>query len=149
ARPATQAANSRGPSLHQRPRLPRHRPGDGDQRGGGAAQCSRSPEATQRGTSTMTRKTTTRTTTRNNGSITDIEQRLRRGGDRDLSGELEVATDGFRRRAEKDRLVDVAYTTIDSPFGPLLAAATPRGLVTLSFGNMGFDRVLVDLAVRV
>lgn len=36
-------------------------------------------------------------------------------------------------RAADDGLLDVAYATVDSPFGPLLVAATPQGLVKISF----------------
>ena len=35
-------------------------------------------------------------------------------------------------RAAPKGLLDVAYATADSPFGPLLLAATPRGLVRVS-----------------
>jgi methylated-DNA-[protein]-cysteine S-methyltransferase len=36
-------------------------------------------------------------------------------------------------RAAAEGLLDVAYATADSPFGPLLLATTPRGLVKISF----------------
>ena len=32
-------------------------------------------------------------------------------------------------RASEEGLLDVAYTSADSPFGPLLLATTPKGLV--------------------
>ena len=41
---------------------------------------------------------------------------------------------------------DIAYRTIDSPFGPLLLAATPDGLVRVAFEREGHDAVLADLA---
>jgi methylated-DNA-[protein]-cysteine S-methyltransferase len=50
-------------------------------------------------------------------------------------------------RAAAEGLLDVAYATVDSPLGPLLVAATPRGLVRLSYGAEG--QVLEDLAGRV
>jgi len=50
-------------------------------------------------------------------------------------------------RAAAEGLLDVAYATVDSPLGPLLVAATPRGLVRLSYGAEG--EVLEDLAGRV
>ncbi|UGS37632.1 methylated-DNA--[protein]-cysteine S-methyltransferase [Capillimicrobium parvum] len=53
-------------------------------------------------------------------------------------------------RAAQEGLLDVAYTTVDSPLGPLVAAATPRGLATLSYSEFrgGIDAVLEDLAQR-
>lgn len=45
----------------------------------------------------------------------------------------DVAADRFLRRAADEGLVDVAYTRVDSPLGPLLAAGTERGLVRLSY----------------
>src|ERR1700730_9342504 len=48
------------------------------------------------------------------------------------------------------RLLDVAYATFDSPVGKLLLAATPRGLVTISYVEQGDeDDVLERLATRV
>jgi len=55
----------------------------------------------------------------------------------------------FAARAEQEGLVDVAYTTVDSPLGPLLAAATPRGLVRLAYDHNDQDRVLESLAERI
>ena len=46
-------------------------------------------------------------------------------------------------------LLDVAYTETDSPFGPILLAATRRGLVTLSYPNEDRDRVMERLASKV
>ena len=48
--------------------------------------------------------------------------------------------------AEREGLLDVAYRTVDSPVGPLLLAATPRGLVRVAYGIEGHDRVLETLA---
>jgi methylated-DNA-[protein]-cysteine S-methyltransferase len=52
-------------------------------------------------------------------------------------------------RAGAEDLVDVAYATTDSPVGPLLVAATPRGLVRLAFEREDDDAVLEQLAARV
>jgi methylated-DNA-[protein]-cysteine S-methyltransferase len=52
-------------------------------------------------------------------------------------------------RASEEGLLDVAYTTTDSPFGPLLLATTPRGLVRVGLPNQDADELLVDLATRV
>jgi methylated-DNA-[protein]-cysteine S-methyltransferase len=54
-------------------------------------------------------------------------------------------------RAEAEGLLDVAYATIDSPFGPLLLAATPRGLVKVHLPASGYsdEETLEELAARV
>lgn len=46
-------------------------------------------------------------------------------------------------------LLDVGYRTVDSPIGPLLLAATGKGLVRVAFENQGFDAVLESLASKV
>lgn len=51
--------------------------------------------------------------------------------------------------AEVSGILDVAYRTVDSPIGPLLLAATPKGLVRVAFGREDFDTVLTALADRV
>jgi methylated-DNA-[protein]-cysteine S-methyltransferase len=54
------------------------------------------------------------------------------------------------RRAEAEGMLDVAYTTIDSPLGPLLVAATPRGLVRVAYSDFrDADAVLEDLARKI
>jgi methylated-DNA-[protein]-cysteine S-methyltransferase len=50
--------------------------------------------------------------------------------------------------AEREGLLDVAYRTVDSPVGPLLLAATPRGLVRIAYHIEDHDRVLEILAGR-
>jgi methylated-DNA-[protein]-cysteine S-methyltransferase len=52
-------------------------------------------------------------------------------------------------RADAAGLLDVGYATVDSPVGPLLVAATPAGVVRVSFALEGFDDVLESLAARV
>jgi methylated-DNA-[protein]-cysteine S-methyltransferase len=51
--------------------------------------------------------------------------------------------------AEAEALLDVAYTTIDSPVGMLLLAATPKGLVRVAYDVEGHDRVLDTLSRRI
>jgi methylated-DNA-[protein]-cysteine S-methyltransferase len=61
-------------------------------------------------------------------------------------------TDALQRladRADEEGLLDVAYATVDSPYGPLLVAATPRGLVKLSLPNYDPGEALEELAARV
>jgi methylated-DNA-[protein]-cysteine S-methyltransferase len=50
--------------------------------------------------------------------------------------------------AEAEGVLDVAYTTIDSPVGTLLLAATPNGLVRVAYDVEDHDRVLDTLASR-
>jgi methylated-DNA-[protein]-cysteine S-methyltransferase len=49
---------------------------------------------------------------------------------------------------DADRLdvLDVCYRTIDSPYGPLLLAATTQGLVRVAFDREGQDAVLAQLS---
>ena len=62
-----------------------------------------------------------------------------------MRAELQRLTD----RAAAESLLDVAYTTMDSPFGTLLLATTPRGLVRLGLPNQDAEELLEDLADRV
>jgi methylated-DNA-[protein]-cysteine S-methyltransferase len=52
-------------------------------------------------------------------------------------------------RAEDSGLLDVAFATTDSPFGPLTLAATPKGLVRVGLPNQEPEEVVEDLALRV
>ena len=54
----------------------------------------------------------------------------------------------LEQAAEQEGLLDVAYRTVDSPVGPLLLAATPRGIVRLAYDVEDHDRVLESLAGR-
>ncbi|MDQ3944261.1 MAG: methylated-DNA--[protein]-cysteine S-methyltransferase [Actinomycetota bacterium] len=51
--------------------------------------------------------------------------------------------------AEREGLLDVSYRTVDSPFGPLLLAASPHGLVRVAFEGEDHDAVLGQLATAV
>jgi methylated-DNA-[protein]-cysteine S-methyltransferase len=62
-----------------------------------------------------------------------------------MDGSLEE----LRERAAAEGLLDVAYTTTDSPFGTLLLARTPHGLVRIGLPNEEFEPILVDLAGRI
>jgi len=78
-----------------------------------------------------------------------IEGELSTAGRR-LGGAGADARRRLRERAEAEGLLDVAYTTVDSPLGCLLAASTPRGVVRLAYdADAGTDDVLGDLAARV
>jgi methylated-DNA-[protein]-cysteine S-methyltransferase len=54
----------------------------------------------------------------------------------------------LEQAADREGLLDVAYRTLDSPVGPLLLAATPRGLVRVAYDIEDHDRVLETLAGR-
>ena len=74
----------------------------------------------------------------------ELERALRRGN---RDHDADAATEAFLARAEREDLVDVAYTTVDSPVGTLLVAATRRGLVRVTFGeHYPLERVLSELA---
>ena len=55
----------------------------------------------------------------------------------------------FSARADGAGLIDVAYSTVDSPLGPLLAASTDRGLVQLSYPRQDTDEMLERLARKI
>lgn len=52
--------------------------------------------------------------------------------ERDLVGD---ARERLLRRAERERLVTVGYSVLDSPLGPLWAAVGPHGVATISYGS--------------
>ena len=77
--------------------------------------------------------------------MTDIELRLR-----EAALDLPAYTPALAERAAEEGLLDVAYASVDSPLGPLVVAATPRGLVRVSYSEFrGDDEVLEELARRV
>lgn len=51
--------------------------------------------------------------------------------------------------ADRDGILDVAYRTVDGPVGPLLLAATERGLVRVAYAREDHDAVLRNLADKV
>jgi len=72
----------------------------------------------------------------------DIETTLR-----DSAAKLEAPPpDAIAERAAAEGLLDVAYASVDSPLGPLVVAATPRGLARVSYGDE--DAVLLELAAK-
>jgi len=77
--------------------------------------------------------------------MNDIEMTLKNAA-------LDLPTDvpDLTERAEAEGLIDVAYTSVHSPLGPLVVAATPKGLVRVSYTEFrGEDEVLEELARRV
>jgi methylated-DNA-[protein]-cysteine S-methyltransferase len=77
----------------------------------------------------------------------DIERHIRSG--KSYARPASAAADRFVEEAATAGMVDIAYTEIDSPFGPLLIASTRRGLVRLAYPNEDRDDALDQLAARV
>jgi methylated-DNA-[protein]-cysteine S-methyltransferase len=67
----------------------------------------------------------------------------------DTPGHLSELQDRLAAAAERDRTLDVAYRTVDSPVGPLLLAATDRGLIRVAYAAEDHDAVLQALADQV
>jgi methylated-DNA-[protein]-cysteine S-methyltransferase len=63
--------------------------------------------------------------------------------------QLERNIEALHERAAAEGLLDVAYATADSPFGTLLLAKTPQGLVRIGLPNEDLDGLLADLAGRI
>ncbi len=55
----------------------------------------------------------------------------------------------LERAAQSEGLLDVSYTTIDTPVGSLLLAATEKGLVRVAYDTEDHDKVLETLAARI
>ena len=75
----------------------------------------------------------------------EVEQALRARPD--TSGQVTDAKYAVARRAGLENLADVAYAGVDSPLGPLVAAATRKGLVCLHYG--ADDEALTELAEKI
>ena len=55
----------------------------------------------------------------------------------------------FVKAAEREKLVDVVFARVDSPFGELLVASTPKGIVQLSLHGYDQNETLEELAAKV
>jgi methylated-DNA-[protein]-cysteine S-methyltransferase len=62
---------------------------------------------------------------------------------------MKTSLQRLTERAESEGLIDVAYATIDSPFGSLLIAATTKGLVRVNLPAYDPEETLEELAARV
>jgi methylated-DNA-[protein]-cysteine S-methyltransferase len=62
---------------------------------------------------------------------------------------MKKSLETLHERAAAEGLLDVAYASADSPFGTLLLARTPQGLVRLGLPNEDAEAMLADLAGRV
>jgi methylated-DNA-[protein]-cysteine S-methyltransferase len=58
----------------------------------------------------------------------------------------EATLERLAERAEAEGLLDVAYANVDSPFGRLLVAATPQGLVRVGLPAYDAEATLEQLA---
>jgi methylated-DNA-[protein]-cysteine S-methyltransferase len=77
-----------------------------------------------------------------------IEVALRRSREH-ACADAAAAAQRLGARIAEQRLADVSYASLDSPFGELTVAATERGLVRLAFPEEGRDAVLERLAARI
>jgi methylated-DNA-[protein]-cysteine S-methyltransferase len=66
-----------------------------------------------------------------------------------MTATMDKTLERLRERAAAEGLLDIAYTTADSPYGTLLLAATPQGLVRLGLPNEDAEATLADLAGRI
>ncbi|HET9161909.1 MAG TPA: methylated-DNA--[protein]-cysteine S-methyltransferase [Solirubrobacterales bacterium] len=62
---------------------------------------------------------------------------------------MKATLEGLVDRAAEEGLLDVAYASVDSPYGRLLVATTPHGLVKVSLPNHDAEQTLEDLAARI
>jgi methylated-DNA-[protein]-cysteine S-methyltransferase len=63
--------------------------------------------------------------------------------------ELQLLHRRLEQSAGSHGLLDIAYTTVDSPVGSLLLAATDAGLLRVAFAREDHDVVLESLSARV
>jgi methylated-DNA-[protein]-cysteine S-methyltransferase len=83
------------------------------------------------------------------GRVNELEQALRNTALPPGDAGAGAAAGRFMARAEDAGLLDVAYASVDSPLGALLAVVTPRGLLRLSYDPTRNEAVLGDIAARV
>jgi len=76
--------------------------------------------------------------------VNDIEQV--RAGTQAIEARSRRAAADLVEAAATEGLLDVAYGFADSPFGRLMVAVTPRGLIRLDYPDRDIDRSLEELA---
>jgi methylated-DNA-[protein]-cysteine S-methyltransferase len=67
----------------------------------------------------------------------------------DTDDDLRRLRERLATTAANEGILDVAYRTVDSPVGPLLLAATERGLVRVAYASEDHDTVLQYLSDRI
>lgn len=77
--------------------------------------------------------------------MSDITRKLKASG----PPAPDTLIDEIKRHAASEGLIDVAYAPFDSPVGPLLVAATKKGLVRISYVFEDPEDVLEELAARI
>jgi methylated-DNA-[protein]-cysteine S-methyltransferase len=80
--------------------------------------------------------------------MSELERFLRKAAADLPAGPPESSGPQLTQAAAQAGVLDVAYAGVDTPFGRLLVAATPRGLVHVSFPELPSDAVLEGLAER-
>jgi methylated-DNA-[protein]-cysteine S-methyltransferase len=55
----------------------------------------------------------------------------------------------LEQAAQQAEILDIAYTTIESPVGTLLLAATDKGLLRVAYESEGLETVLQTLSTRI
>ena len=66
----------------------------------------------------------------------------------DVEARSRAAAASLTDAAREAGLLDVAYATVDSPLGKLLAAQTKRGLVELAYEDRDADALLAELSSK-
>ena len=79
--------------------------------------------------------------------MTELERRLARPALPDLDP-ARVSVE-LARRAEAEGLLDVAWSTLDTPLGPIAVFVTRRGLVRVAYDRENFGAVADEVAERV
>jgi len=82
-------------------------------------------------------------TSRKNGALVRMLKEAAEAAD------LDAARERFVTRAQSEGLIEVAYATVDSPFGVMLVAATDAGLVRTGLPNTREEDLLAELSVTV
>jgi methylated-DNA-[protein]-cysteine S-methyltransferase len=80
----------------------------------------------------------------------EMETALSQAGGRSYASESERAARRVIDRAADSGLVDVAYTSVESPVGSIMLASTRRGLVRISFATpLDLDGFASELAAAI
>src|SRR5690349_20463750 len=79
--------------------------------------------------------------------MTELEATLKLRDD--LSHEAARTAARFAEAAAESGALDVAYATVESPFGRLLVAASTRGLLRLAYPDEPLEALMAELAEEV
>ena len=84
----------------------------------------------------------------NEPALKDLERSLRESA-RASEDDAARAAGRLLERADDAGLVEVAYSTLDTPLGEMLVAGTDRGLVRVALPRESFDDVVEEIAARI